>query len=73
MEFKVVANNFVINYETGHTREEYMERFADEYDSGECWDILAVELEDGTLEPDEDILYWLIDDRYYETPLRVGF
>lgn len=71
MEHKVVANNFVIHYETGHTVEEYMERFGFEYDSGDCWDILVEELEDGTLEPNEDMVYWLIGDRYYETPLWV--
>ena len=34
---------------------------------GECWDILFEELIDGTLEINEDIWYWYINGRCYET------
>lgn len=37
----------------------------------ECWDILLVELLDGTMEINEDIWYWLIGDRCYETTEEV--
>lgn len=33
----------------------------------ECWDILLEELLDGAIEINEDIWYWLIDGRCYET------
>ena len=33
----------------------------------ECWDILLEELLDGAMEINEDIWYWLIDGRCYET------
>jgi len=33
----------------------------------ECWAILFEELLDGTLEINEDIWYWYIDGRCYET------
>ena len=37
----------------------------------ECWDILLEELLDGAIEINEDIWYWLIDGRCYETTEEV--
>ena len=37
----------------------------------DCWDILLEELLDGTMEINEDIWYWLIDGRCYETTEEV--
>lgn len=64
-----IINGFHIRY--GLPLQEYMLRFGDAYDSGELWDFSLEEIENGAVEPNEDMVYWaiLIDDkvRIFET------
>jgi len=39
--------------------------------NNECWDFPLEELLDGSIEPRDDIVYWLIGDRAYETTIEV--
>ena len=45
----------------------YSEWLASENVDGDLWDFLMEELLDGSIEINEDIWYWLIGDRCYET------
>ena len=53
-----------VTLETGHTLEEWNDKYGD---SENRWDFPIEELLDGTIEPDEDMVYWVIDNRVYET------
>lgn len=64
----MVIGGKTITVETGHTKQEWAVEFGD-YGNGDCWDFPIEELIDGTVEPDEDIIYWCIDGRMYETTL----
>ncbi len=69
-------NGFQFTYEEGHTLEEYKKEFGRLYNEGELWDILKEELEDGSIDANPEIIYWLIKDedgeeRYFETDISV--
>jgi hypothetical protein len=49
-----------ITLEIGHTLEEWSVKYGENQD---CWDFPIDELLDGTIEPDEDKIYWVIDGR----------
>lgn len=51
----------------GKTRREWLEAYGKDV----VWDILLEELLDGTMEINEDIWYWLIDGRCFETTEEV--
>lgn len=53
--------------EKGHTIDEYMKLYGDQYEDGNLWDFLISEVEDGSVDLDKDTVYWQIGDRYYET------
>ena len=53
-----------ITLEVGHTIEEWSVKYGENLD---CWDFPIDELLDGTIEPNEDMTYWVIDGRVYET------
>lgn len=57
------------NIEKGHTEEEYMELFGYSYNQGELFDVPIEEIFDGSLEKNDDIVYWLIGNRVYETEI----
>lgn len=57
------------NVDKDHTIEEYMERFGDDYNNGILWDFEDSDFWDGAIEYRKDIVYWLIDGRYYETTI----
>ena len=65
MEKKVIIiiNNAKLHLVLGKTYEEWEELYSGEV----CWDILFEELIDGSLEINENIWYWYIDGRCYET------
>ena len=70
MEHKRILLNIVnengishLSVEFGHTVEEWKDKWYD-YD---LWDFPIEELLDGTIEPNQDIVYWCIDGRCYET------
>jgi len=50
--------------ETGHTIEELHSGYG--WDN-ECWDFDIEEFFNGTIEPQDGRVYWLIGDRVYET------
>lgn len=54
--------------ETGHTIEELHKGSAW---NNECWDFSLEDFWSGAIEPQEDMVYWLIGDRVYETNLNV--
>jgi hypothetical protein len=60
-------------YEDGHTYEEYIEKYGEEYNDGTFWDYSLEDLldliEDNKIGYKERV-FWLIDDRFYETPLK---
>ena len=53
-----------ITLETGHTLEEWSEKYGNDENR---WDFPIEELLDGAIEPDEEMVYWVIDNRVYET------
>lgn len=53
-----------IHLELGHTYKEWAKQYAT---NKSLWGVLFEELIDGTLEPNEDIRYWYINGRCYET------
>lgn len=66
---QITYNGVTINFELGHTLQEWKKRFGnvDPYNEQALWDVSIEELLDGTLEPQEDTVYWLINGRMYET------
>lgn len=59
----VEVNSAKLHLVLGGTYEEWDKLYGGDI----CWDILFEELIDGTLEINEDIWYWYIDGRCYET------
>lgn len=64
--------NNQIRFEVGHTKEEWKLLCA-KYHTGApledvYWDFCIEDILTGAVEPDSDILYWLIDGRLYEVP-----
>ena len=59
--------NPVYKVEYGHSIGEYMDKYGALYDSGTLWNFSKEELENGAVEPQEDMTYWEIDGRLYET------
>ena len=57
------------NVDKSHTIDEYMDRFGYEYNDGLLWDFEESDFESGSIEFRDDIVYWLIDGRYYETDI----
>ena len=57
--------------ESGHTIEEYREKFGKLYDEGELWDFSEEDLFGGAVDINPDIVYWKIEvdgkPRYFET------
>ena len=52
----------------GHTEQEWKEKYGERID---FWSFRFEELIDGTIEPSEDLVYWYIDGRCYETDEEV--
>ena len=59
----IIVDDKKIHLALGGILTEWKEQFED-YG---CWDFLFEELIDGTIEPNENIWYWYIDGRCYET------
>ena len=65
-------NEISIHFEIGHTTEEW-EELCSNSNYGQAlendyWDFSIDDLLNGAVEPDKDMIYWLIDGRLYETP-----
>lgn len=63
-----VEDYIALHFEVGHTKEEWKQEQV-EAAKGlvALWSFPVDELLDGTIEPDVDMIYWLIDGRLYET------
>lgn len=58
----------MIHFEAGHTKEEWKQEQEEAAKEYVClWSFPIDEMIDGTIEPDVDRIYWLIDGRLYET------
>lgn len=58
-------NQIVIEF--GHTLEEYQEKFGQQYDSGELWDVSIEDTFNGAIDEENlNGVYWLINGRLYE-------
>ena len=63
MEKTIIVDGKNLHLVLGKTEEEWSESYG-----GDCiWDFPIEELLDGTIDINEDIWYWLIDGRCYET------
>ena len=49
------------------TIEEYMDIYGEAYNKGELWDFSREDMENGSVEPNLDMVYWEIEGRLYET------
>jgi hypothetical protein len=63
----VYVNGKALHLVFGKSREEWERVYA----NPDLWDVPFEELVDGTLEVDEDIWYWYIDGRCFETNEKV--
>lgn len=61
-----ITDGVEVSVAIGHTIDEWEETFDQCED---LWDFPIEEVVDGTIEPNTDIVYWLIDDRLYETTI----
>lgn len=61
---KIIVNGHTLHYELGRTCED-LENF-----DGLLWDFSVDDILTGAIEPDEDMVYWYINERFYETDLR---
>jgi len=67
--FTIIGGNTKINFEIGHTEDEWKDLvYGDDYSYITFWDFSIDDLLNGAIEPNDDMLYWLIDGRLYETP-----
>lgn len=63
----IIVDGKKLHLVLGKTEEEWNKEFSADC----CWDILLEELLDNTMEINEDIWYWYIDGRCYETSEEV--
>ena len=61
---KIKVGNKTIHLVLGKTLSEWKNKYGND---GDLWDFPLEELLDGTIEPSENLWYWLIDGRCYET------
>lgn len=74
-EFEVLSSKERIHgaiVEYGHTMEEYRRQYGNAYDNGDLWDYSREDLEDGSVEPEKNKVYWAIvnedgEERLFET------
>lgn len=60
----IIINGYRIQLEIGHTKNEWNRIYGtEEY----LWDICLEDFISGALEPDENMVYWYINGRLYET------
>lgn len=60
----IVVNGQKINYEIGHSVQEWNELFGN---NENLWDISIDDFINGAVESNEDMIYWYINGRLYET------
>lgn len=57
----------IYNIENGHTLEEYEDIYGYDYENGDLWDFDLDEVVSGAVDLHDDMVYWCIDGRVYET------
>ena len=63
-----VEDCIALHFDVGHTKEEWKHEQAEAAKGQvDLWSFQVEELLDGTIKPDVDRIYWLIDGRLYET------
>ena len=69
---KTKVKNIRINIEFGHTKEEWKKLCLGSHNGqpleNDYWDFSAEDLLNGAIEPEDNMTYWLIEGRLYETP-----
>ena len=65
MAKELIIDGQTLHYEIGHSTNEWEET----YGADNLWEILLEEFMDGSVEVNEDIVYWYIDGRMYETTI----
>lgn len=63
----IIVDGFNLHIIFGKTKTEYNDTYGNGYEVGDLWDFPIEELLNGAVEPNEDIWYWLINGRLYET------
>jgi len=60
-----------IKIEWGHTIDEWEHYFSQQIEEGTLWDYPYEELFNGALDPFDNMTYWFIDGRLYETDSEI--
>ena len=63
----IIVDGHSLNLIINVTMEEYMDTYAAEYSNGDVWDFPIEELLDEAIDIREDIWYYLINGRCYES------
>ena len=61
---ELTINGKMLHLELGHTEEEWRDMYGSD---NSLWDIALDDYIEGAIEPNEDITYWYINGRLYET------
>lgn len=67
----IIINGFHI--ETNHTLEEWELLYKQDYINGDLWDFPLKDIESQAVEPNPNMVYWLIDNQVYETCIFEDF
>lgn len=63
----IIVDGFNLNIVFGHKKSEWITEHKNKDSEGELWDFPIEELLNGAIEPNEEMWYWLINGRLYET------
>lgn len=63
----IIVDEQKLNIVFGKTKQEWKRDVESQCDEGDLWDFPIEEMLDGSVEINENIYYWLIDGRLYET------
>lgn len=66
---RIIVDNYNLHIVFGHTKAEWVEEFNDAEEE-ELWSFPIEELLDCSIDINEDIWYWCIDGRLYETTME---
>lgn len=59
-----------MHLDTYHTIDEWSKKYGDNDGDETFWDFDIRDIFEGSVEPDENIVYWYIDGRVYETDIE---
>ena len=61
---EITINGLTAHFECGHTEREWVVKFGTDEN---LWDVSITDIIEGAIEPNEEITYWYINGRLYET------